>query len=420
MNHRLFLLILISLSLIVACKNTIQIDQRAPFSMLEASSPPIVEAKDVSIKVRLSVTQSQDIRLTPSVRISPSINISVTPVINLKLPEANLYDVTQDSFETYALEPWPENATESLYGFLPYHVLFDGISNADGVRVSTVQKNAVLVLKPDTALSPSHTHASLVTTSLKDAVPSSFFWFEVDMTTKAQLRSEPNAWERGWLVWNLSLVDPELPEELKNVVPYSFYYFYVKEASENLFPLEIGKIEPNNPEAYDCAFNVKQYANFDCDNDGETDDVLFGTQRFFPFRFDENEQESETGDCFVHSVLPEEGFMVGETNRFRILHHQDSFEIYWIIRDSSNRQVAQKLVSCQDKLNPYTKGAIGFYTEDAEVQFDNFRLQAFELGRLSQTELASSASPVSKDAASVKQEQNKATPVYPYRLSRHY
>lgn len=419
MNYRLFLFTLISLFLIVACKNAIQIGPRTPFSMLEASSPPIIEEKDISIKVRLSVTQSQNISLTPSVTTSPGVNIGVTPLINIKLPEANLYDVTQDSFETYALEPWPENATETLYGFLPYHVLFDGITNADGVQVSSVEKNAGLILKPDAALSSGNTHASLVTTSLKDAVPSSFFWFEVDMTTKTQLRSEPNAWERAWLVWNVALVDPELPEEIKNVVPYTFYYFYVKEASENLFPLEIGKIEPNNPEAYDCAFNVAHYANFDCDDDGKADDALFGTQRFFPFRFDENAQESETGDCFVHSVLPEEGFMVGETNRFRILHHQDSFEIYWIIKDNSNRQIAQKLVSCQDKLNPYTKGAIGFYTEDAEVQFDNFRLQAFELGRLAQAEAASSAKS-SSNASSVKQEINEAAPVYPYQLSREY
>ena len=316
-------------------------------------------------------------------RVTVKVNVKDLKELRPKIQEAQdlPFDLRQDFFEAYKTEAWPE-LPSTVYGDMPYQVLFDGFLGEDSIKVISHATGQALSLSPATAKDDYSTHASLVSTSLTDKVPANFFWFEVDITTQEQLRDAPNLWERGWIAWNLERnTDLEQRKILREAVPYTFYYFYVKE-SDTTFPgIEVGKLEPGNPETWDCSFDVPAeiaQPNIDCDNDGDIDDVIYGAQRFFPFRFDPNEPMHESGDCLVMSQLPRFGFGVGKTHTFRILHHQDSFEIYWLRTTLSGETIAQKLLSCQDLLNPYTQGAIGFYTEDATVVFDNFRLQAFE------------------------------------------
>ncbi|MCA9836036.1 MAG: hypothetical protein KC422_03950 [Trueperaceae bacterium] len=311
------------------------------------------------------------------------------------------FDLKQDFFEAYKAESWPENDTGDLYGSMPYQVLFDGLLGEDAIEVVRGTSGHALRLNPAVPEDVYSTHASLVATTLTGQIPANFFWFEVDMTTEKQLRDKPNLWERGWVAWNLEANnDPKQTAVLRQVVPYTFYYFYVKE-SDTTFPgIEVGKLEPANSDTWDCAFDVSPdiaTPNIDCDNDGKVDDVIYGAQRFFPFRFDPEEPMHETGDCLVTSSLPRFGFGVGKKHTFRILHHQDSFEIYWLKQTLEGETVAQKLVSCQDLLNPYTQGSIAFYSEDATVLFDNFRVQAFEVANV-EPELAAN-SPAATDTA---------------------
>lgn len=343
-----------------------------------------VKAQDAS---SLSSTEKAKALEEAELDLKVNIKVSVTipePVSSSADPAPLPFDLRQDFFNAYKQELWPETEKQSLYGDMPYQVIFDGDLKNDGIETT----GKALRLSPTVPEDAYSTHASLLSTSLGTKVPANFFWFEVDMTTEKQLRDKPNLWERGWITWNLEKnTDPKQAKILKEIVPYTFYYFYVKE-SDTTFPgIEIGKLEPANPDTWDCSYNVSPevaQANIDCDNDGKVDDLIYGAQRFFPLRFDPNEPMAETGDCLVTSTLPRFGFGLGKTHTFRILQHQDGFEIYWLRQNLNGETITQKLVSCKDLLDPYTQGGIGFYTEDATVLFDNFRLQSFEFANLAE------------------------------------
>jgi hypothetical protein len=124
-----------------------------------------------------------------------------------------------DDFGSYATGTnWRDG---SVHG--PWTVVFNGYGSVGVELVGT--SNKVMHLRPATPTSAGETHAAL----LRSNASFGDLEAQIRMKTVSQLRSNPNAWEQGWIVWHYT--DPD-----------HFYYLVLKANG-----WELGKRDPAYP-----------------------------------------------------------------------------------------------------------------------------------------------------------------------------
>ncbi len=175
--------------------------------------------------------------------------------------------------------------------------------------ITSVNGNNQLQEKPKAATAANETHSALVT----GPNYSGSMTFTTDLKTVKQLRqgSAPNPWEVGWVFWDFKY------DANKNT---NEYYFIPKATG-----WELGKGDPS-------------YA---------------GGQRFL-------------ATCDVTQKEVCQTFPIGGTYTVKVQQTVNAASTKMVV--SVNGKI---VTSFTDTQKPYSSGKIGFYTEDATVNFDN-------------------------------------------------